>query len=529
MYEIPSLKEVSLNRIIETFYGKYYFTEEESRHINPAVIGMYFISQKDYVSGAGIRNGDLMIQFDPKNSKSYYRELFDYLITEDNRLITDRKPGFEVVRVILPDFKLLLDDYEIFIETLATFYEDGFFSLTYVYHIDNNIDSKMIKKILDFNVSHILMDTLLFNKLRFNSDELNNIDYKNIEYIGLDIKDFFSYTSKTGFMLEFLFSYFKEDKIKYIMYNQEFSYYRISSQKNFTQNKILDIHKIIQRRPSSFIFNKNVSELPIDVSNSNIHQMWLCSNYVLSLEKDLKIPSNNENVELHKFNTDVTIAQFFVTIEYLIVDKLRILDLIEDVKSYNFFDMSNKELLKINQKLVEVNFTKNTFNFLINKGYKLSDLVIKTIKIESLYYELNTQIKRIEKVIRLRELEQKEIELKESNKINNLRHRTNLILQTFTLLVAIPAITQFIDIIIAMFNINTKNNEDLIALIKFDFIFLLIIIITNIILKKKTNLVEQKVKWYQSSKKFTCIQIIILLVINFYVVTILLGFNYFYN
>ncbi len=441
MNSITQMNSVKFNKYIGISFGKI------NNHLKPSSINMHFLAQQEFESGAIFRIGDGGLVFSPKDKEliKYRREIFDYCFEDDHSLVIERNLSFDVCRIILPSFNIrYIDSTEVEVESFITFFENGLFSINYIYNFHENMSAQSISKVKIWNdAEYILIDKLFYGKLRLKAENVNDeiLNSDDLEYIGIQISDLKTWDlSLNRMMMEFVESFIKEE-FTYYLYSESYECYYLSYMDNSHDNSPVfshwDVFRLIESRSASYVFNEKSVHVPVNLSFSVVEKLWIHRNYCVSfgLENDRRtdISKKIEHNNIRNFTL------ILILLEHYLIDKYNIIDKIRYLRKLDLFNLSSGALLEIHSSLLDLHFDRTTFDFQLNRGSKLSLNVINIFEIDKLYKELENQIKKIEKIIELRNLNYKEEE-------NRQKEKRDLLIQVFAIILAIPAITQIVDL-----------------------------------------------------------------------------------
>lgn len=500
---VEDMDDIIVQDIYEVKFGKFNVSLAELADLTPARINMSFMAQDEFDSGCGFRINNfesLFLKFDDR--VSYEDEFVKMLSSFDGNFIENRNLTFELTRVVLPTYAIKYNDDKIIeIESFASFFRDGYFSITYRYKdLDNVLSYELIDRIKNWsNIQYLCFDELLSKKLKLEVDldkiesfsynlpkKDNYIEYDNkkIEtfYIGYDYRELNNFNlldSKIKFMLEFICSYIftdREIEPNYITYNPSFYFYYLKDKLNtsfsgdYMEVTGKNIRKIIENRPSFYSYNNLVNEPLNDISVSKIQKILFSNKYLISIIPDLKKEKySKEKFDFILENNMKAFAQSFVTIEFFLIERFKIIKGINELKHINFEGVNKYELYRIKADLMDLQLETNTYDFLFIDGNKISDIVKNTLKINSLYDELNFLYKKIENTIE-----------EESTKQQD---KSNLLIQILSLLISIPSTSVVIDYLFAILSINDISPR-ILSLIKLSIIVVISYFILRFTLSK---------------------------------------------
>lgn len=459
MHTIKSDDHV-LSNLVEVFIGTIQYYDEEKQELlslHPMDVNIKFFTQNEFKNYCGIRQNDAIIQIKLKDNAAEYIDYFQRgLLDIDDKLITDRGIMFDICRVTLPSFYIRFkDDFYINIEAFVTFYNNNIFTITYVYNeIEETMSQELIYNLFTWSeFEHIFFDELMMEKLRFRKDNAVHtkidkpskikedkkywgVDRKSLEENGLALE-------KVDFMLEFLFSYLKDDKYK-ITYNLFSMTYRFYNIYNKSTGKIINkenesilLRKIIEARPNYYEFNDNIHNSFVNVSALSNHFLYASSDYTISI----RYKEKNEDEDIIEYFNQQSIHQLYAVVEHHLINKTRIMSSLSILKKELYQDLSKDELHSYKNQLIDLESELSTFNFEIINCVYLSETIKHVLRVDTLTNELTFLYNKIENSIDTK------------NSIQN--EKLNKIFQFIAIIISLPAITEVIDLLF-----DAKQNAD---------------------------------------------------------------------
>ena len=198
------MDKLNIDSYIETMY---YQLKGENGHVDVTEFNMSFATNPFYNSGSPLaRHGyiDIMAFLKERKDVDYSSEFADYLISLDKTMVTERVAFYSLMRAYLPSFKLLdKDGNEYKVTAFATFYEDGFFSVTHIYKkLKMTFEENCLEKIYNWkDISFIKFDTLTAELLKLEFPEDVKKDWDKLKEVGLPIDDFLKMFSGDKFSI----------------------------------------------------------------------------------------------------------------------------------------------------------------------------------------------------------------------------------------------------------------------------------------------------------------------------------------
>ncbi|MBE0450716.1 MAG: hypothetical protein IBX70_07710 [Clostridia bacterium] len=429
---------------------------------------MAFSLNKFYDSGTPIaRSGvaDIKIRFDKKYDSIYCREYCERLSNYDRYSLVDRVAYFELMRISLPTYSVILnDDTEIDTEAFFSIYNNGYVAISIVY---KNIDFKNFNKFVLTpekwdNVKGMKLDRLLIDFLKI------KIKITDEDYVAALIpqQDFLKYFSDTfqiyiEIIIEIINSHNLETCNNIIENKSSFMHLRtfeIKSEQNLTDDEINSLSDILSGKDENSVFNENIETRAINLS--------LDKNETILLNRDLLI-----FIKASKYNLDNRrFAQVYSLVEYFFNERCKLYEALGIIKKNDSYsDLNIKQINEYKNRYIDI--MKIDINYELLEPYEvnLANLIREKLGIDTLnqelklYYEkqfniaqFNTQIMeknkeeddKRKKHIEKEEKDKKEEEYKRKERIENeAAKKLNNFLTIITILFAIPTVNEVVDML----------------------------------------------------------------------------------
>ncbi len=401
-----------------------------------------FASNGFYDCDAGVAQlgGDMFLRF--SNGKKIFEcETCDDLISIDNSKFPHNDIFHNISRIKLPSFELILqDDSIVDVKAFLSVYKNGFCGITYAYNnVNKFVEKNNINKIVQWGY-------VKYIKLPKEITDIMHLEVVNANSgpIVVDIFEFMEpYSTVFDFMKSVVLNILinAQNKRRISTYSIQpskcFAYFQLEAVAMKKDTDTSDLIKLFGSPGNNYI-EESLREEICNLSYSDGITYLLTQRSLLEVSYDKN--SNSKIVEL------------FHSIDYLLNEKNKLYDALERIiKIENQPELLDEKIIsQFKDNYLEVLKSNFVYDFSISGEYNLIMMIKKVLKNDIILDELERIFNRYQnKSILMAEKREKNKELAEKakEKINNN------IIQFLTLLLAIPAVSNIVDI---FYSINVK-------------------------------------------------------------------------
>lgn len=338
------MNELKIDSFIET---RYYQAKEGNMPIDVIDFNMAFATNPYYKSGSPIaRHGfaDFMIDIPNRSDVDYSSEFADSLIETDRYIVTDRVAFFSIMRAYLPSFSLISKQgNEISVKSFASFYKDGFFSVTNLYSCKNmSFNKASLQRLYNWDdIAYIKMDVLTTSLLNIDCSKNETECKAPVEAYGISIEDFSRFFPDDKFSIgkETIFRVLEKhrgsiDRIDVGSFAQPYSYLVLRCNCSIKRINIQRIANILSAREDNEFVNEALCDMGTDLTAVPDTIMRGYRNFLFSVQKtELEITPN-------------ALVVMFSLFDSCIIEKLKYIIAMQGIRELIYYPNESQDEIK---------------------------------------------------------------------------------------------------------------------------------------------------------------------------------------
>lgn len=442
--ESTPVNQLRIDGFIET---QYYRIVGEKGTVDVTEFTTAFATNSYYKSGAPIarhRDSDFFLEMKGQANVDFSCAFADYLIAIDRELVTDRVAFFHLMRAYLSPFTLVDNDgKEYNVKSVATFYKEGYFSVTHLYsNLNMTFCDADLQKIYNWeNLYCVRFDPIVAKILKLKLPEETKGKEKQLAAVGLPIEEFRKLFNgdKFGIGKQTVVQILKDasqqttggkwDNTSCVyQYYMPYSYLVMRCSYPIEEIDINNMVNILSGRDNNSFLNSQICDIGVDITAKPNTIMRIYRNFLYTIHQTNK-----------ELNLEALLFMFNFT-DACLIEKIKYLDAIKEMR--DLISGCVKPSDDTTDKLLDLRKHQLTTT---NDGYlyEYRDEHSFTIKALRKALGIEDYKKEYEHFCNIaEELIIKQLKLREER----TRNRQSNILAVLTLILTIPSVTILVDI-----------------------------------------------------------------------------------